>query len=285
MIRKFKMVSEKKQKFCMSSEFAADLRSVFDADASGEFTSEALNDFEKQLNEWSARCKAELKEHLRPVAKDSPLLCPIGLFGPMGLGRLETSHTHALSWLLNPKAEHGFGGQLIRALLGEIAPNRQRSSFSVREVVSERLCRSTKDADCGRTDIWIEGSWNTKSKPNKWVIVIEAKVDAREGEHQLSLYDQQLESYRARGYEVYGIFLTPTGIKGSNSSWDKLSFQELARSFLATAPKLADKPGYDFFRLYVASVLTDISGIPTGPPAHNPYGLLSFLKGTRLLNP
>jgi hypothetical protein len=86
-----------------------------------------------------------------------------------------------------------------------------------------------------------------------WRLVIEAKIDAEEGEDQLSLYDDWLALYQ-QPTEVLRVFLTPDGRKPQTSSaeWQILSFLDLASVFRRVSG-LQDKPGYHFLRYYLTA--------------------------------
>jgi PD-(D/E)XK nuclease superfamily len=262
----------------LSRAFLRGLRSVSEGGTPDHIPITKLSDFGKRLDHWSANCTIELKKELQSLPKDHPLHCPIGLFGPMGLGRLEVAHTRTLCWLLNPKAEHGFKNELLKAFLSKV-DGHPAMPRSISCVDAERFYRNSDENDCGRTDIWIEGKWNGRKQ---WLTVIEAKVDASEGERQLDRYDKQIKPRRDSGWEIQKIFLTPKGIQpqGENDHWKTLSFGNLARAFLTRVSELRDKPGYDVFRLYVAGIFRDILGL-----RQNPYSLLAFLKNAEPVKP
>ena len=111
--------------------------------------------------------------------------------------------------------------------------------------------------------------------------MIEAKIDAEEGDEQLSQYDYWLEQY-AQPKEVIRVFLTPNGRapRTSRAEWKVLSFVDLASVFRRVLPDLQDKPGYHFLRYYLTGVLQDICGCPASisSDCENPYTAVDYLK-------
>ncbi len=270
-----------------SKKFLFDLQHVFEADASDDVPIEVLKRLESELKKWGKRCGRELKNELAKLPKNHPVRCPISLLGTRGYGRLEVAHTRTLACLLNPKEAHGFGNALLDSLLRHLRKDRELPPFDVEEVDAERFYRNSDEEDAGRTDIWIELSWRKGTNRKRWLVVIEAKVDASEGNEQLDRYGKEIKKWLAEhkgtGHEVYQIFLTREGDEATTGKrWKPLSFSNLVRVFCDTANSLTAKPGYHFLRFYLAGVLKDILDLPIGQGngQQNQYKLLGFLKGS-----
>ena len=181
------------------------------------------------LKNWRSHYHRLLQRNLAQLPSDDPLLNPVSLFGTMDYGRLETAHTRTLAWLLG-KREHGFGFKLVEALLRRLLKGRRIRVTRVDKVESEYLvyCESSP-SDLGRIDVLAEGLWEELGNEIPWRLVIEAKINAEEGEEQLSRYDNWLKQY-SESTEVHRVFLTPNGRepRTSSSKWHALSFVELA---------------------------------------------------------
>ena len=151
----------------------------------------------ERFHQWRTLTKEFVRDHLLHLTDDDPLRCPISLFRTMDYGRLETAHTRTLAWLLDPgndnDAEHGFGHTLIKALLKRVAERDDLEGVHVDRVKSEHSFDDSGRK--GRLDILAEGEWQSKEEHVQWVLAIEAKVDAWEGEGQLLKYDKWLRSY------------------------------------------------------------------------------------------
>jgi hypothetical protein len=132
----------------------------------------------------------------------------------------------------------------------------------------------------GRLDVLAEGTWENGERSG-WVLVIEAKVDAWEGEDQLDKYESWLRS-RAAGRELFLVFLTPDGRAPETGAeeWVSLSFLELVRTFRAVYDGLRSAPAFHFLRFYLAGVPQDVCGVPrnlAGDTA-DPYAVASYLN-------
>lgn len=259
------MENEKSKVFTPQKRFLANLGRIFDAEASGDISVERLRKFGSHLAKLEEHWKRQLDRRLSRLSRDHPLFHPVGLFGPMGMGRVETLHTRTLCWLLNHEGEHQFGDVLVKSLL-RLADVRRPDSVVVDLVEAERFYRNSLDEDCGRTDIWIEGHWSDVPRTRRWALVVEAKVDSGEGDHQLQRYDKELSPFKAAAWEIRKVFLTPKGItpSGRNQNWKPISFSILADAFLKQAATLKKKPGHAFLSLYLTGVFRDVLQLPTG---------------------
>ncbi|MBN9121275.1 MAG: PD-(D/E)XK nuclease family protein [Planctomycetes bacterium] len=231
-----------------------------------------------RFGEWRSGTREFVRARLAELAEDDPLRCPISLFRTIDSGRLETAHTRALAWLLHPAREHGFGTALMGALLRRLSRGRGPEGISVSRVESEYPIQVAGGK--GRLDVLAEGEWGAGTRLS-WALVIEAKVDAGEGDAQLQKYETWLEPH-AGGREVFRVFLTPAGAEPETGAedWEPLSFLELVRCFRSVYGRLRSAPGFHFLRFYLAGVLQDVCGWPfaTGADAADPYALAAYLK-------
>ena len=230
---------------------------------------------------WRRATQEFVRAHLAELDKDDPLLCPISLFRTMDSGRLEVAHTRTLAWLLDPtrNEEHGFGDALLAALLGRLADRDHFDRLLVERVASEYPVEGSPGE--GRLDVLAEGEWECMSERVRWTLVIEAKVDAWEGEGQLVKYDEWLRDHAANR-ETYRVFLTPDGRAPDSGAdeWESLSYLELVRVFRAVYGGLRDTPGFHLLRFYLAGVLQDVCLFPrnVGEGSADPYAVASYLK-------
>jgi hypothetical protein len=228
-----------------------------------------------RLDQWRRVTQEFVRTRRMELSEDDPLRCPISLFRTMDYGRLETAHTRTLAWLLDPKGEHGFGKTLLAALLRRLSGYDCSAALRVERVKSEFPIDGSGAK--GRLDMLAEGAWEDGER---WVLVIEAKVDAWEGERQLEKYDKWLGTHAAPC--KYRVFLTPYGRLPETGAeeWELLSYLELVRIFRAVYGGLRYAPGFHFLRFYLAGVLQDICGLPrnVGDDAADPYAVASYLK-------
>jgi hypothetical protein len=262
-------------------QFLDHLEYVFDTDSPDDVSLEGLERIQTPLDAWRDRCRGELQSEIAKLPRSHPVKCPISLFGTMHYGRLEVAHTRTLAWLLNPKGEHEFGDALLKALVRFSQGPQALKPFRVEKVSAEWYYWNSQDEDAGRTDIWIEGFWEDTAYGKPWLLVVEAKIDSSEADHQLDRYDKEIEANYS-DYEVHRVFLTPEGRKpeGGLAEWKKLSFSQLVVGLWSNAGSLAAKPGYHFLQYYLAGVLKDVLHLPIGRynGKQNQYKLREFLK-------
>jgi len=258
----------------LSPVFLSDLKSVY---ATLPMASEDnLLFLAKRFDKWRKLTEDLVRQRVRSLAHDDPLKCPISLFRTMDAGRLEVAHTRILAWLLNPDAEHGFGTTLLAALLTRISGMDCSHGLRVMQVKTEY---PTDSGVKGRLDVLAEGAWEDPSRKG-WVLVIEAKIDAGEGEDQLQKYETWLRS-KAVGRKIIRIFLTADRRPPETGAveWEVLSFLDLVRIFRAAYGTLLHAPGFHFLRFYLAGILHDVCHFPRNieKETADPYALASYL--------
>jgi hypothetical protein len=260
----------------LSPSFLSDLKRVYDtvpvaSDDNFLFLADCFDS-------WRIVTQDLVRARVETLPDDDPLKCPISLFRTMDAGRLETAHTRTLAWLLDPTREHGFRTTLIAALLRRLFGESYSNALRVLRTASEYPIDGGGAG--GRLDVVMEGTWENGAR-NGWVLVIEAKVDASEGEDQLQRYEAWLRS-NAKGREPLRVFLTADGHlpESGADKWESLSFLELVRVFRAEYSGLRDAPGFHFLRFYLAGVLQDVCGLPRNVESQNadPYVVASYLK-------
>lgn len=226
----------------LSAAFLSDLAQVH---ATLPVASDAnLLSLAKCFDEWRRLTQEFVRTRLVELSADDPLKCPISLFRTMDYGRLETAHTRALAWLLHPEREHGFGKTLLAALLRHLSGDDCSNGLRVKGVESEYLIDGSSAS--GRLDVLAEGTWENE-KRNGWVLVIEAKVDAWEGEDQLPKYENWLRS-KAADHEVFRVFLTPDGRVPETGAeeWEPFPFSNWCESSGPSTATCATRRGSIF---------------------------------------
>ncbi|HZZ79083.1 MAG TPA: PD-(D/E)XK nuclease family protein [Gemmataceae bacterium] len=258
-------------------EFDRDLRLVYASIAPG-ISDTALQALADRFDAWRAQIKNQLATFFAQLPADDPLRCPISLFGVMQHGRVETAHTAVLAWFLDPRKEHGFEDSVLRSLLEHLIDIAETDSIVVEKLHSEYPIED------GRLDVVIQGRLNrAEGNSSKWLVLIEAKIDAAESDRQLRKYDRWVQKV-SHGREVFRIFLTPDGrpAESSEEDWIPMSFLELACVVRKKYGALTDRAGYHFLRHYLAGILKDIChwDLPIHGPDKcvDPYNFVDYLK-------
>lgn len=266
----------------LSPQFFPDLKRVYGALPLA--SCETFQFLANRFTAWRQFTEDCVRTRIAELPEDDPLKCPISLFRTMDSGRLEIAHTRTLAWLLNPQREHGFRATLLAAVL--------RRKFGVEYGTDLTVTRATHEHPIagtgtdGRLDIMMEGE-SAASAPRGWLLVIEAKVDAAEGEDQLQRYDAWIRS-RAAGRDHLKLFLTTDGRQpeSAGDTWQCLSFFELVGIFREAYTELRNAPGFHFLRFYLAGVLQDVCGVTAnvGSDIDDPYAAAAYLKAVSNTN-
>jgi hypothetical protein len=155
--------------------FLAHLKEVYESEV-GVDPEEYLPLLASRFNEWRSQSRHRAHEQLAALPEDDPLLCPMSLFGTLGLARLEQAHTSTLAWLLDPQQAHGLKTSLLDALLAHGADSTPVGKVHVHEMQSEYPL-FLHDKHLGRIDVYGTGTWSMDDEmPESWLLAIEAKI-------------------------------------------------------------------------------------------------------------
>lgn len=170
------------------------------------------------------------------------------------LGRDEVRNTAVLTWLLDPSGDHGLGFMLLNTMLGLVHPSQNQIPAAVAGNV--RVTREAILGDDGVNRVDIEIRCHDVHQP--FYLVIEAKVDAREGDAQIPRYIAAAKS--GAGTSPWAIvYLTTHGLDArrtadcDHSQVLSLSWKNLARLLLRTLHNIEPSdPAYQGFSYRLA---------------------------------
>lgn len=149
---------------------------------------------------------------------------PTNIFSILKLSRNEIRHSNFLSFLFNPKENHGYADDFIKdflktSLTSGMTKNTDVSYFDVAlSNYNDTLIYREK----GNIDLLLV------SDSNKLVVCIENKIDASESTNQLKKYQNYVEK-NYPDYKNIFVFLTPKGIEPSNDQWKIVSYLDVLR--------------------------------------------------------
>lgn len=199
------------------------------------------------------------KNLLEKIPSSHPLNCPITLFGPMGYDRWEVAYTKTLAYLLSPEKMPKTGEILCRNLITQLI-GEEFAPSKVINVHSEKAVLMSQKENRGRIDI--ELSFETALK-QKCLIVIEAKVDADEGERQLERYEKYVLSQSKNYHSIFPVYLTPDSIKNkkAKTKWKFISYEVILTALEQTITDSPDSMERNYLTLFAANILKDILGL------------------------
>jgi len=132
------------------------------------------------------------------------------------------THTPYLINLLNPKASHAQGLLFFNMFINAIAPEAKKHLYKDLKVSNIRV-KEEKSTEDGRLDIFIE-SFGVK---DRFVIVIENKINAGDQDKQLSRYYSHCKKTGFTDDNILLIYLTKSGYEASDFSMPFLERERL----------------------------------------------------------
>ena len=137
--------------------------------------------------------------------------------------RQELRHSAFLRWLMDPRESHRLGPYFLKAVLKLIA-DRSDSGPTVPSIVE--VDSWAHDSTLVETE-WRKIDILVRDDRQKFVAVIENKVDSSEGPEQLKRY-RELVAKTFPGYHTLFGYLTVNGDDPSDGAYGAISYQEIA---------------------------------------------------------
>lgn len=149
---------------------------------------------------------------------------PTNIFSILKLSRNEIRHSNFLSFLFDPKENHGYDDDFIKDFLKTSLTSEtiERTDISYFDVALSNYNDTLIYRERGNIDLLLV------SDSNKLVVCIENKIDALESTNQLKKYQNYVEK-NYPDYKNIFIFLTPNGIEPSNAQWKIVSYLDVLR--------------------------------------------------------
>lgn len=207
-----------------------------------------------------------------------PVAVHLGFFDACRLSRNEVAQTRMLAYFLDPKGAHELGSRPLEAFVQLLAEKTSapHTSWLTREVV-----RSKSNVRVTAEDVrTIDGNGRARRLDvvvslGERRIVVEAKVDAREGEAQL----RDIES--SCGQDAALVFLTTNGAEpttaGEPRRWVRLRWQDVVAA-MGVALRGSAGPGTDLVRLWCSGILHEISDVQRLRDVRDDAGQLARLE-------
>lgn len=179
-----------------------------------------------------ARLRAVLSVLGGPLRHAPPATPSLNVWSVAGLRRDELRNAAVLAWFLDPRGSHGFGAEVLRAFLDEVAgkapgwPDLGRDLSRVTVVTEEWPLGSETD----RVDVAIDGP--------DFALFVEVKIGAVEGPDQLRRYAALVERKASALGREHGrvVYLSPHPPREPPPSVAVVSWRDVAR-VLSTLPR------------------------------------------------
>lgn len=198
-----------------------------------------------------------LKEFLMDIDCLDPLAewtSKFNMFDILKISRTEIRHSNMLSWLLNPKENHGLGDDVIRRFVQYAI-----TAFSDEEDVFSILLKDCSDfavfRELHNIDIL------AVSEEGKMVLCIENKIDSTEHDNQLVRYRKYVEEQYA-GYSQMYIYLSPFGDEPTDSDyWCSMDYESVLSIIEAAKNRVQLIPEAEMMiSNYIDAIRRDIVG-------------------------
>lgn len=233
-----------------------------------EPTDEELSELQKAI-EFVVKRSSETVKEASDTNPDHPLFLPFSLFEPMGREQSEVHYTKTLSWLMED-AKHGLGNRVFNCLF----PLFHDADINLVKNYKVEAEKCETEERKNRFDIKIQGNFQSGEE---FSIVIEAKINADEGEEQLKRYEEQCS------LSTKLVFLTPDGREPKTTKnknrWKFISWQQIAINllrFMESFKDKAEKPeGFHLLKYFTAAIIREIDGAGMDD---NPINLISYIN-------
>ncbi|MEA4826902.1 MAG: PD-(D/E)XK nuclease family protein [Clostridium sp.] len=180
-------------------------------------------------------------------------------FETLGIVNTEIRHSNVLSWLLNPKENHGIGDVFIKKLIQTLFYLNRNTILKSNLTLFDISLMDYHDFNIRRE--WRNIDILAVSEENKLVLVIENKVWSKESNHQLKKYFDIVQKEFV-GYNKVFVFLTLYGDSSSDEeNWISFSYKnifdileksvDLKKSLISQSVKLFIDQYLEVLRRYI----------------------------------
>lgn len=286
-----------------SSHFIRELRRTYEKRLDFNRLAELLSLFRENAENAVKQNAVKQKYDDDHLPSDDPARLKFGLLSPMDFGTREVANTRILAWLMDPNASpaHGFGNAVLQEILTWCVNEKNQLPSQTTKLDLSRyapnpdLVRAecwfmTKEGCARRADVFLRAP-ATKDGKTAWIIVIEAKIDAKESKDQCRDYDRWLkQEFKQPNVEIFRIFLSSDGKKPISTSSHSACNNWLSMSYLALAQILrrvweskrttSSKEEITYLSLYINSILFDIVNYEYKEFAskeYNPFAIIDYL--------
>ena len=169
------------------------------------------------------------KNYLNQFLADNPeleelsaKLAEFNIFRVLQIEDMEIRHSNTLAWLLDPEESHGFGDIVLRRVMSNILLNLDKAP----ELISAASVELMNLSDIEVRREWMHVDVVVIDRVNKFVLLIENKVNSRESQGQLKRY-QAMVAKEFPGFVIIPVYLTLEGDDSDDGGFIPYSHQQL----------------------------------------------------------
>ena len=146
-------------------------------------------------------------------------------FDVLKIARTEIRHSNMLAWLFDPNENHGFGTNILSALIAFIVQKGFVDDKAAFHLLTLQYPDVIVKREWQNIDILIE------SRKEKYVICIENKVDTQDHSNQLNRYYNTINATEQyNGFTKIFLYLTPEGLvpnEDGYSAWEIFQYADI----------------------------------------------------------
>jgi hypothetical protein len=164
------------------------------------------------------------------------LLAKFNLFRVLKADRNELRHSNMLAWLLTPSEAHGLDEQFLRRWLMEVTHSASASDspaggnlspvwIDAADISEIRVRREWQSLD-----VIVEFTASVSGRREHWVVAIENKVNAQQGQLQLEGYRKTVARQFRHANQTIFIFLTKNEEQPADPYWVTSTYADVLRA-------------------------------------------------------
>lgn len=147
-------------------------------------------------------------------------------FNILKISEFEIRHSNVLAWLLDPAENHNLGDKVFKSIVCDILLTKAVENISI----SAAQVKLSDYSDCEIRREWKHIDIFAISRKNKFILLIENKVNAKEGKNQLERYEKVVQDEYGEGYQVLYVYLTKDGDLPSCNKYTAVSYEDIYKS-------------------------------------------------------
>jgi len=143
------------------------------------------------------------------------------IFEVLNAEKFEIRHSNFLSWLLDPKGNHGLGNQVLKAFLIDLALDDKSGDFDVFVIKDLNFDKVQIHREWFNIDVLVQFP--------ELVIAIENKIGSKEHGKQLTKYNELINKRFPTQTKKIFVYLNPFGEPSSGNNFINYSYESIVK--------------------------------------------------------